>query len=278
VPVKPADLLDSITGFYRRSRDFNGIPAGKLMAEHELSHEQLLAAVEPMILAGDVSAIFGTGVPNPHIRAVEDKPPEVQVGQLKDPRNQEYGINFYPTERTLRKVRAGRRFAHSPYSKLLALGRPQLSFVSFELSILEHYRNDPRYHYEVDDVSGWLGVRDEYYFKSETEFPEKHKVSIQSFGFSFDKALNRHVAVFLRYLHDLSPEHQNIWMAHQLMANCSFTPITSVPHISASSTKAFRSSTPFSKRLESSIEFARTSAGRQCSEQLSSLARDSSLS
>jgi hypothetical protein len=111
---------------------------------------------------------------------------------------------------------SGPAFRTQPILELLALGRPQLSFVSFELSVLEHYRNDPRYHYEVDDVSGWLGVRDEYYLKKATEFPDKHKVSIQTFGFSFDKALSRHVAVFLRYLHDLSPEHQNIWKAHQV--------------------------------------------------------------
>jgi hypothetical protein len=186
------------------------------MEDHGLSFERLAMAVEPLILAGEASAIFGIRVPNPHIRAIDDDAPEVQIRYLKVPENQSHGINFYPTERTLRDVRAGRQFSHSPYSKLLALGRPQLSFVSFDLSILEHYREDPRYHYEVDDVSGWLGVRDEYYLKDEKTFPEKHKVSIQSFGFSFDKALNRHVAVFLRYLHDLSQEHQNIWKAHEV--------------------------------------------------------------
>ena len=51
--VAPVDLLGSITNFSRRSRDFNGIPAGKLMEDHGLSFERLAMAVEPLILAGD---------------------------------------------------------------------------------------------------------------------------------------------------------------------------------------------------------------------------------
>jgi hypothetical protein len=35
-------------------------------------------------------------------------------------------------------------------------------------------------------------------------------------GFSYDKDLNRAVAVFLRYLADLSPEHQQIWETKRL--------------------------------------------------------------
>jgi hypothetical protein len=46
--------------------------------------------------------------------------------------------------------------------------------------------------------------------------PEKDKILLQSFGFSFDKNGNRAVAVFLRYLANLSSEHQQIWKAKEL--------------------------------------------------------------
>jgi hypothetical protein len=45
---------------------------------------------------------------------------------------------------------------------------------------------------------------------------ERDQVLLQSFGFSFDANLNRAVAVFLRYLADLSPEHQQIWKTKEL--------------------------------------------------------------
>jgi hypothetical protein len=34
---------------------------------------------------------------------------------------------------------------------------------------------------------------------------------VESFGFCYDEDMNRAVAVFVRYLSDLSPEHQQIW-------------------------------------------------------------------
>jgi len=36
----------------------------------------------------------------------------------------------------------------------LALGEAQLSYRSFDLSVLEFYRNDPRHRYENDDING----------------------------------------------------------------------------------------------------------------------------
>jgi hypothetical protein len=45
---------------------------------------------------------------------------------------------------------------------------------------------------------------------------ERDQVLLQSFGFAYDADLNRGVAVYLRYLTDLSPEHQQIWQAKEL--------------------------------------------------------------
>jgi hypothetical protein len=39
---------------------------------------------------------------------------------------------------------------------------------------------------------------------------------MQTFGFSYDSELNRAVAVFLRYLTGLSPQHQQIWNSKRL--------------------------------------------------------------
>jgi hypothetical protein len=89
----------------------------------------------------------------------------------------------------------------------LALGQAQLAHRAFDLSVLEAYRNDPRYYYQTNDVSGSIHVSDEY----GKHMPESDRILLQSFGFAYDPSLNRAVAVFLRYLADLSPEHQRIW-------------------------------------------------------------------
>jgi len=42
---------------------------------------------------------------------------------------------------------------------------------------------------------------------------ESDQVVLQTFGFSYNSDLNRAVAVFLTYLSDLRPQHQQIWNA-----------------------------------------------------------------
>ena len=87
------------------------------------------------------------------------------------------------------------------------MGAPQLTLLSFELTVLEKYRNDPRFHYTTNDVSGQIATRS----ADESEMSEPDRIFLQTLGFSFDQDLNRAVAVFLWYLANLTPEHQTIW-------------------------------------------------------------------
>ncbi len=50
------------------------------------------------------------------------------------------------------------------------------------------------------------------------------QVLLQTFGFAHDEYLNRAVAVFLRYLSDLSPEHQKIWKSKELSGDYQLHP------------------------------------------------------
>ncbi len=107
------------------------------------------------------------------------------------------------------------RFADRPYTKELALGEGQLAFRAFDLSILEIYRNDSRYYYVSNDVDGLISVTDEQ--DRSNEMRESDKALLQTFGFCYDENFSRAVAVFLRYLADLSPEHQQIWKSRELL-------------------------------------------------------------
>jgi hypothetical protein len=85
-----------------------------------------------------------------------------------------------------------------------------LNYAVFDLSVLESYRNDPRYFYSTDDIGGWISISDEYY--QSLQMKPSDKIVLQSFGFCYEKdKMNRAVAVFYTYLADLTPEHQQIW-------------------------------------------------------------------
>lgn len=56
------------------------------------------------------------------------------------------------------------------------------------------------------------------------EMNNSDKALLETYGFSYDEDYNRAVAVFLRYLTDLTPEHQQIWKAKELPDNFKLHP------------------------------------------------------
>jgi hypothetical protein len=167
-----------------------------------------------------ISVVFGDLHPNPHIKAFPDEPIDSQLAKLKT------GLFIqacvYPTLDLLRTNVDHNKYEGKPYTVALALGAPQLDFRAFDLSVLEYYRNDPRYHYETDDINGSISVRDSY-FESQS-MAKSDQVVLQTFGFCYDSGLNRAVAVFIRYLSDLTPEHQQIWKSKELTGNFTLHP------------------------------------------------------
>ncbi len=110
-----------------------------------------------------------------------------------------------------RKTFSFSRYTHRPYTLRLARGVPQLRFQVFDVAVLEAYRNDPRYKFTTDDVSGCILLR------SGRDMANADKTSLQTFGFAFNNnGTRRAIAVFLRYLSRLSPRHQRIWHANEI--------------------------------------------------------------
>jgi len=64
-----------------------------------------------------------------------------------------------------------------------------------------------------------ISIHDEFGDTGENPIAERDQTLLQTFGFAYDEKMNRAVAVFLRYLHDLTPEHQRIWEARLLQGN-----------------------------------------------------------
>ena len=207
--TKKANILSKITEFYLSSRDFNGLPIENLAHDFNLEESELKNILISLIQEDKISLNFGDIHPNPHIKAFPEESAGKQIAKLQNSNLE--NVCAYPSDSHLAFEVDPLEYEDRPFTRRLALGEPQLFYESFDLSVLEFYRNDPRYYYTNNDISGSICIRNEY-FESE-EIPPSDQVLLQTFGFSYDSKLNRAVAVFLRYLSDLSPQHQQLWNA-----------------------------------------------------------------
>ncbi len=198
------ELLDRITRFFLESGDFNGFALSRSEGERR--------ELEELLREGRVSINFGDRHPNPHVKALDPEPVEDQLRKLGALGLE--GACAYPSAAHLAAVVDRTRYQDRPFTLRLYLGEPELRPYFFHLSILEIYRNDPRYWYRTDDISGMISIRGEHYHNGTMR--EADKVLLQTFGFGYNEQMDRAVGVYLRYLHDLSPEHQRIWEASRL--------------------------------------------------------------
>lgn len=205
-------ILDLVTTFYLESHDFNGIPYGSLPATLGTADPSVRKSLGMLVKERKASVVFGDVHPNPHIRALPDHPSDVQLKKIET--DQILTACVYPLPGHLESVVPASHLVDRPFTRMLALGEPQLVHLAFDLSVLEYYRNDPRYLYENDDIRGSICISDNYYESESTADPDK--IVLDTFGFAYDESFNRAVAVFLRYLSDLTPEHQQVWRAKLL--------------------------------------------------------------
>ncbi len=209
--------LSEITNHYLTSRDFNGI----LITNLGEDFEEIRAVLKQLLDEEKIVLNFGDRHPNPYILAFEPEPKEEQLKKLEtlkfdDPVFEEYGplkmqtnslsCCAYPSKEQLKSVVETGKYQSTPFTLLLALGEPQLSYKAFNLRVLEFYRNDPRYSYETDDIHGSISA------KTEGGLSESDDTFLETFGFAYDKEIkNRYVAAYLIYLSRLTPEHQQRW-------------------------------------------------------------------
>lgn len=218
VTSKEQVKLDKITEFYLKSNGFNGISFRIL--NDEVGDDDLVKTLITLLENDYISIVFGDYHPNPHIKALRCESAEEQIEKAKS--DKIHNSCVYPSQSHLSKLININDYSNKPYTLELALGHPQLDFRVFDLSVLEYYRNDPRYYYQNDDVRGHIYVNDEYY--QSDEMPKSDKILVEHFGFSYDENQYRAVAVFLVYLSRLSPEHQQIWKAKELIGDYKLHP------------------------------------------------------
>lgn len=203
---------------YFGSGDFNGMPIYRLTNEFDILSTEFRDAIRNAIDQEILTARFHG---NTHIRAFSSYPKE-KIIELFDTEDYPSHICLYPHASRLIGSQKLAPYKDSPYDLELAKGAGQLDYRTFDLSVLEYYRNDPRYSYQTDFIHGSICIEDEF-FESES-VPERDQILLKTFGFAYDDDFNRYVAVFVRYLSDLSPEHQQVWAAKEIKGNIKLHP------------------------------------------------------
>ena len=214
--ITDTHILDDITTYYLESADFNGIPLGFLRKKHGGKWLDLQEILSNLINRDLVGVIFNDVELNPHIIRTGFEAKEIQIAKLANASDFSHTC-LYPRPVHLEMMVNREKYADKPYNLVLAMGEPQLSFCSFDLTVLEYYRNDPRYYYKNDDIRGAISIKDEFYESEQMDM--RDQVLLKTFGFSYDDDFNRAVAAFVRDLADLTPEHQQLWKAKELEGN-----------------------------------------------------------
>lgn len=225
-----ANLLSRVTDHYLKSNHFNGMPidslrSRKLTKAQVADGSQLISlilkrprqptkavinAIRALVESGHLTVVFGDVHPNPHIRALPDEDKNITLTKLSGPNVG--SACLYPTSDHLKTVVNLDDYAGRPYALELALGCPQLEHRAFDMHALEPYRNDPRFSYHTNDISGHISVKSD-----STGLRDSEEVYIR-FGFCYDDDSNRFVAVFVWDLFKISDEAQQLWRMREV--NC----------------------------------------------------------
>ena len=211
------DVLKRIVDFFARSSDFNGILALNLGAEFLTSWSEMREILSQLVQENRISLAFASYSINPHNKRLSDLSVDKQVAKLFE--EEPYTMCAYPTSDEICDIVDLSVYDTQPFTRRLALVEPQLSPVFFELEVLDKYHRDPRYYFEFSDFAGSIGITTEHY--DSQNVAERDKIMLQTFGIGYNSTRNRVVVVFLRYLANLSPEHQQIWSAHIVHDECS---------------------------------------------------------
>src|ERR1051326_8943675 len=189
--------------------DYNGTALSELPGQLDSPPGFVSCAVKQLLSRGSVTAIFGDIHPNPAIKALQDEPKRVMLRKFASPQKRRYAY-IYPSVALLRRRVDRSQYQRRPFRLRLALGAPQLTYLSFDPAVLEIYRNDPRYLYRAPIVVGSVSIHDDYY--RSRRIRKDDKMLIKSFGLCFTARTREPVvAAFLYDLARLPPRHQTWW-------------------------------------------------------------------
>jgi hypothetical protein len=205
-------ILETIAASYIESAkadSFNGLVAAALLYI-ENNEVRLRSHLGQLVSDGRISCVFSRHDPNMHIKRFPDLPIERQLGLLESEALDHF--TTYPLAGEIERRIDVSSWHDRPSPRRWSWAKR--SWPSGLSAALERYRNDPRYLVHFSDYMGQMSIRDDAF--GDENFPERDKVSLQTFGLGFRDELVPHLVVYLRYLSGLSPEHQRYWESFQV--------------------------------------------------------------
>jgi hypothetical protein len=206
------EILDQVTDHYLNSGDFNGISLHALLRNRGPASTEI---IKGLIQKQLIEIVWGQW-DFPHIKRLPLAGPLKQLEAIE--KGSASDICVYPTRKHMGRTLAPKHYLNRPFTRLLALGHPQLEPMFFELGVLERYQSDPRYSFQFDGLAGNISVTNEHY--RSRNMTASDKIYLQSFGLGFDSRRRRIAVAFLRYLSLLTPRHQQHWQSHRLTGKC----------------------------------------------------------
>ncbi len=225
-------IKNRVYDFFINSNDFNGIPLRQISEEFGLDYKQSIDLIKKLV-EDEIISIQSSM--NPHIIGFQHYPVESQLKILDDAKNNkvtiqkigeitissentEFPICLYPSKNYLKANRNLKELEGKEYTKQLALGEPQLKPVFFEIEVLDRYFKDPRFEFNFEDYSGQISCK--YDENDNPILREEDQIFLKTFGLGLDSDGNRLAVVYLRYLNDLTKEHQMFWKNKEIASNC----------------------------------------------------------
>ena len=210
--AKLSAILNYVVDSFLKSAErdqFNGTSAASLLKIIS-DDSKLRDEIVNLIKAEKIDFVFSKYDVNMYIRRLQVLSISDQVAEAKTEDLKSFCV--YPSRSSVEIAYDTSLWNDRPFSKELLLGRSQLDFWSFDMAVLERYIGDPRYQVHFEDYMGRMSIGDDAF--NQMGFPSRDKVSLQTFGLGVDKDRFPYVIVFLRYLANLSPEHQQLWNSY----------------------------------------------------------------
>ncbi len=225
-------IRDRIFEYFIESNDFNGIPLRWISEEFNINYEESIDYIKRLVTENSVSIQSSS---NPYIIGFQHYPVDIQIRILEDAKgitetiekigeisfpieSTESPICLYPSQDYVKANRDLTIYGTAEYTKLLAICEPQLLPRFFEIEVLERYSIDPRFDFDFKDYSGSISCK--YDEDNNPIVREEDQVFLKTFGLGLDSKGNRLAVVYLRYLKDLTAEHQLFWKTKQVTGDC----------------------------------------------------------
>jgi hypothetical protein len=193
-----------------QNETFNGLKLRELKKNY--SEAELTTNLSDLVLSKQIEIISSPPYDNPHIKRFPALEPKQQLEYLDV--SERYHTCLYPSRELVEREIDLVSLVSRPFSKRLALCDHQLKSVAFEVVVIDRYRRDPRFSFYFNDFIGRASLsipEDEY-----ENTADRDKTFINTFGLALNETLYPGVSAFLRYLANLTPEHQQHWATYEL--------------------------------------------------------------